>query len=135
MEHGTPTLSLLYPSNRRSDPENYEFSNKLGHFAYFNCSPLVTPSPWQCGLNWDLYGVGSVIIHLSDPINLTIISVVFDCCYISPPLPALSHSIIFPRVSHIFIIIKSNQHLSQLFYPFNLQRLELTPSHRLPRDL
>ena len=52
-------------------------------------------------------------------------------------------SIIHPKAAftrntnaqHPFAIKLSNQRFRQLFYPYDLQRMELTTSHRLPRDL
>ena len=57
---------------------------------------------------------------------------------IIPPKATFIRNTRFSNAQHPFAVklnTKSNQRLRQRFYPFDRQRLELTPSHRLPHDL
>ena len=57
---------------------------------------------------------------------------------IIPPKALFTRNTRFSNAQHPIccqIEQKSNERFHQLFYPYDLQRLELTPYHRLPRDL
>ena len=58
---------------------------------------------------------------------------------IIPPKALFTRNTQFSNAQHPFAVKlnknRTNQRLRQLFYPFDLQRLELTTTHRLPRDL
>ena len=69
--------------------------------------------------------------------DTSIVSVQSSWSQLSPLKPSLLETRGFRTLSTPSLSnwLNPNQRFRQLFYPYDLQRLELTPCHRLPRDL